>query len=64
VLAKKRDLARRFVRAYVEAIHVVKTNPEVSKRAYAKYRKAKDEKEVEPACETLGEVVRPKPTLW
>jgi NitT/TauT family transport system substrate-binding protein len=61
VLAKKRDVARRFVRAYIEAIHMIKTNPEVSKRAYAKYRKAKDEKEVEPAYETLREVVKPKP---
>jgi hypothetical protein len=49
------------VKAFVEAIHVVKTNPVVSKQAYAKYRKAKDEKEVEPAYETLREVVKPKP---
>ena len=61
VLARKRDIARRFVRAYVEGIHTVKTNPDVSKRAYAKYRKAKDEKEVEPAYEALREVVKAKP---
>jgi NitT/TauT family transport system substrate-binding protein len=61
VLAKKPDVARRFLRAYVEAIHMLKTNPEVSKRAYAKYRKAKDEKEVEPAYEALREVVKAKP---
>jgi ABC-type nitrate/sulfonate/bicarbonate transport system substrate-binding protein len=53
VLTRKRDVARRFVRAYVEAIHMVKT--------YVKYRKAKDEKEVEPAYETLREVVKAKP---
>src|SRR5262245_33854640 len=61
VLARKRDVARRFVKAFVEAIHMVKTNPDVSKRAYAKYRKAKDEKEVEPAYETLREIVKAKP---
>ena len=61
VLTKKRDVARRFVRAYVDAIRMVKTNPDVSKRAYAKYRKAKGEKEVEPAYETLREVVKAKP---
>src|SRR5215467_6928548 len=61
VLSRKHDVARLFVKAFVEAIHVVKTNPVVSKRAYAKYRKAKDEKEVEPAYETLREVVKPKP---
>jgi NitT/TauT family transport system substrate-binding protein len=61
VLTRKRDVARRFVRAFVEAIHAVKTNPDVSKRAYAKYRKAKDENEVAPAYETLREVVKAKP---
>ena len=61
VLTRKPDVARRFVKAFVEAIHTVKTNPDVSKRAYAKYRKAKDEKEVEPAYETLREVVKAKP---
>ena len=40
---------------------MVKTNPDVSKRAYAKYRKTKDEKELEAAYETLREVVKAKP---
>jgi NitT/TauT family transport system substrate-binding protein len=61
VLTRKRDVARRFLKSFVEAIHVVKTNPDVSKRAYAKYRKAKDENEVAPAYETLREVVKAKP---
>ena len=43
VLVRKRDIARRFLKAYVEAVHVVKTNPEVSKKAFAKYRQTKDE---------------------
>ena len=61
VLARKRDIARRFVKAFVEAIHMVKTNPEAAKRAYVKYRKLKDEKEAEPAYETLREIVKAKP---
>lgn len=61
LLAKRRDLARRFLRAYVEAIHLVKTRPEVSKRALAKYRQTKDEKQLEDAYQTLREVVKPKP---
>jgi len=61
VLARKRDIARRFVKAFVEAIHMVKTNPEAAKRAYVKYRKLKDEKEAEAAYETLREVVKAKP---
>lgn len=61
VLTRKRDVARRFVKAFVEAIHVVKTNPDISKRAFAKYRQTKDEKQLEAAYETLREVVKPKP---
>ena len=61
VLTRKRDVARRFVKAYVEAIHMVKTNPEAAKRAYVKYRKLKNEKEAEAAYETLREVVKAKP---
>lgn len=61
VLARKRDIARRFLQAFVEAIHVVKSNSEVSKRAFAKYRQTKDEKQLEAAYEALREVVKPKP---
>jgi len=61
VLARKRDIARRFLKAYVEAIHMVKTNPEISKRAFAKYRQTKDEKRIEDAYQTLRETIKPKP---
>lgn len=60
-LAKNRDLARRMVKSYVEAIHIVKTNPEHSKRAFIKYRKTKDEKLLEDAYQTLRETVKQKP---
>jgi len=33
--------------AYVEGIHLVKTNASVSKRAFAKYRQTRDEKQLE-----------------
>ena len=49
------------MKSFVQAIHVVKTNPDLSKQAYAKYRKTKYEKELEAAYETLREVVRAKP---
>ncbi|MGN6719951.1 MAG: ABC transporter substrate-binding protein, partial [Candidatus Binatia bacterium] len=61
VLARKRDLVRRFLKSYVEAIHLVKTNPDISKKAFAKYRQTKDEKRVEDAYQALREIVRPKP---
>ena len=60
-IQKNRDVARRMVKTYVEAIHLIRTNPEVSKRAFAKYRKTNDEKQLEEAYETLREIVRPKP---
>ncbi len=61
LLARNRDLARRFLKVYVEAIHLVKTNPEISKKAFAKYRQSKDEKRIEDAYQTLRETVKPKP---
>jgi NitT/TauT family transport system substrate-binding protein len=61
VLARKRDIARRFLKSYVEAIYLVKTNPEISKKAFAKYRQSKDEKRIEDAYQALREMVKPKP---
>jgi len=60
-IAKNRDLVRRMVKSYVEAIHLVRTNPEVTKRAFVKYRKTKDEKQLEDAYQTLRETVKVKP---
>lgn len=61
LLARNRDLARRFLKSFVEAIHLVKTNSALSKGAMAKYRRTKDEKQTEDAYQTLAEIVRPKP---
>jgi NitT/TauT family transport system substrate-binding protein len=60
-IGKHRDVARRMVKSYVEAIHIVRTNPEMTKRAFVKYRKTKDDKQLEDAYQTLREVVKPKP---
>ena len=61
LLAKRRDVARRFLKSYVEAVYMLKTNPDVSKKAFAKYRQTKDEKRIEDAYQTLREIVKPKP---
>ena len=61
LLARNRDLARRFLKSFVEAIHLVRTNPTLSKRAFAKYRQTKDDKQIEDAYQTLREIVKPKP---
>ncbi len=60
-ITKNRDLIRRMVKSYVEAIHLVRTNPEVTKRAFVKYRKTKDDKQLEDAYQTLRETVKQKP---
>lgn len=60
-LARNRDIARRMVKSYVEAIHIVRTNPEVTKQAFIKYRKTKDNKQLEDAYQTLRETVKQKP---
>jgi len=60
-VAKNRDIAKRMVKSYVDTIHIVKTNPELAKRAFVKYRKTKDEKQLEDAYQTLLEIVKPKP---
>lgn len=60
-IAKNRDVVKRMVKAYVDAIHVIRTNPEVSRRAFIKYRKTNDEKQLDEAYQTLREIVRAKP---
>ena len=60
-LGKNRDAARRLVKSFVGAIHVVRTSPEQTKKALAKYRKTNDEKQLEDAYQTIREIVRPKP---
>ena len=60
-IAKNRDVVRRMVKSYVEAIHVVRTNPEQTKLAFVKYRKTKDEKQLEDAYQPVRETVKPKP---
>lgn len=60
-IAKNRDIVRRMVKSYIEAIHIVRTNSEEAKRAFVKYRKTKDPKQLEDAYQTLRETVKAKP---
>jgi ABC-type nitrate/sulfonate/bicarbonate transport system substrate-binding protein len=60
-IARNRDLVRRMVKSSVEALHLVRTNPEATKRAFMKYRKTKDDKPLEDAYQTLRETVKQKP---
>ena len=60
-MARNRDIVRRMVKSYIEAIHIARTQPELTKRAFVKYRKTKDEKQLEDAYQTLRETVKAKP---
>jgi NitT/TauT family transport system substrate-binding protein len=60
-IARNRDVARRMVKSYVDAIHIVRTSPEITKQAFVKYRKTKDAKLLEDAYQTLRETVKQKP---
>src|SRR5262249_305994 len=50
-IAKNRDVVRRMVKAYLESIHIVRTNPDVSKRAFAMYGKTSGEEQLDEAYE-------------
>jgi len=50
-----------MVKSYIEAIHIVRTNSEEAKRAFVKYRKTREPKQLEDAYQTLRETVKAKP---
>ena len=56
---------RRLTKAFVEGIHLIKTNPDVAKRAVGKYMRMKDPKELDEAYEILDSLTqrRPYPTM-
>ena len=64
-IAKNPDTVRRLVKSFVEGIHLIRTNPAVTKRAIAKYMRMKDQKELEEAYEILDSFTerKPYPTL-
>src|SRR6185503_2012906 len=60
-IAKNPDVMRRLVKSFVEGIHLVRTNPEVTKRAIAKYMRITDQKELDEAYEILDSLTQRKP---
>jgi NitT/TauT family transport system substrate-binding protein len=58
---KNFDLTRRAVRSIIEAIHVIKTNPELTKRAIRKYMRFKDERDTDEAYQIMRDVLPRKP---
>ncbi|MDZ4345842.1 MAG: ABC transporter substrate-binding protein [Candidatus Binatia bacterium] len=60
-LREKRDTARKFMRAFVEAIHIYKTRPDFSKKVIAKYMRITDPEAVEDSYQFFSRLVPAKP---
>ena len=60
-IAKNPDVMRRLVKSFVEGIHLIRTNPEVTKRAIGKYMRMKDQKELDESYEILDSLTQKKP---
>ena len=58
---KNYDLTRRAVRAIIESIHLIKTNPEITKRSIRKYLRFKDERDTEEAYQIMRDTLSRKP---
>jgi len=49
------------VRSIIESIHVIKTNPELTKRAIRKYMRFKDERDTDEAYQIMRDILPRKP---
>jgi ABC-type nitrate/sulfonate/bicarbonate transport system substrate-binding protein len=58
---KNSDVTRRAVKSIVEAIHVIKTNPELTKRTIRKYMRLKENRDVDEAYQIIRDVSQRKP---
>lgn len=64
-LAKSPDVARRVIKSFVEGIHLATVNPEIPKKAFRKYLRLQQERELEDAYQILRGFLprKPYPTL-
>lgn len=64
-IAKNPDVVRRVVKSVIEAIHLMRANPAVAKRAIARRMQIRDEGELEDSYQLLRSFiqVKPYPTL-
>ena len=59
------DLTRRIVKSFLEGIYLMRTNPEIAKKALSRYMRISDPKELEESYQLLRSLVaiKPYPTL-
>lgn len=60
-IAKNPEVTRRVVKSFVESIHLMRTNPEIAKKAISKYMRLTDEREIEETYQLLRRVTLTKP---
>jgi NitT/TauT family transport system substrate-binding protein len=60
-IAKNPDIVRRVVKAVIEGIHVMRSNPALAKRALARRLQIKEEKELEETYQLLKSFIQIKP---
>jgi NitT/TauT family transport system substrate-binding protein len=58
---KSPDLMRRAMKSIVESIHLIKSNPELTKRAIRKYMRFKDDRDTDEAYQIMRDVTPRKP---
>ena len=60
-IKKHHDLTRRAVKTIIESIHLIKTNPELTKRSIRKYMRFKNDRDTDEAYQIIRELVPRKP---
>ena len=58
---KSPDLMRRAMKSIIESIHLIKTNPELTKRAIRKYMRFKDDRDTDEAYQIMRDITPRKP---
>jgi ABC-type nitrate/sulfonate/bicarbonate transport system substrate-binding protein len=64
-IAKNQDVSRRVVKSFVDGIHLMRTNPELAKKAINRHMRLNDERELEETYQLLKRValIKPYPSL-
>ena len=60
-LAKAPDIARRVIKSFVEGIHLASVNSETPKKAFRRYMRLQQEREIEDAYQVLRGFMQRKP---
>ena len=60
-IKKNPDMARRIVRSIIESIHLLKTNPEFTKKAIKKYMRFPQDQAAEEAYQVIRDIMPRKP---